>query len=57
MAVFSHTRAFQNATPVGFTPEWRATDYLPAIPVRLAGSWRADDDGRLICRWRAITAG
>ena len=57
MAVFSHTRAFQNATPVGYPPEWRATDYLPAISPRLVAWWSADVDGRLACRWRAITAG
>ncbi len=57
MAVFFHTHVFQNATPVGLTPGWRAPDYLPAIPLRLTASWSADVDGRLVCHRRVIAAG
>ena len=56
MAVFSHTRTFQNATPVGFRPEPSGADFPPAIPPRLAGFWSIDPAGTLVWRWRTIAA-
>ena len=54
MAVFSHTRAFQNATPIGFRPGPPAAAFPPAIPRRLAGVWSIDPAGTLVWRWRTI---
>jgi hypothetical protein len=54
MAIFSHTYAFQPATPVDFRPGLPGADYLPAIPPKLARSWSTDSHGDPVCRWRAI---
>jgi hypothetical protein len=56
MAVFTHTHAFQNATPTRFRPERVVFESLPATPPRLAGSWSIDADGRLTWRWRVVVS-
>jgi|HubBroStandDraft_6_1064221.scaffolds.fasta_scaffold4340880_1 hypothetical protein len=51
MAVFNHSRAFDNAAPIDFRPAWGCS-FAPAAAPRLVCAWCVDSDGQLVRRWR-----
>jgi hypothetical protein len=49
MAIFTRARAFRDTTPIGRRP---AGGGSPAAQPQLVATWLADDNGRLVRRWR-----